>query len=270
MTERSLREIALETGTDKEGVHAYADAYERHLGHLRARPFTLLEIGVGGYADPNRGGASLRMWAAFFPAARIIGLDVEDKSRLAGDRITILRGDQGDRDFLERMALEHGPFDVVVDDGSHQSRHVVTSFEALFPHLADDGIYAIEDLQTSYWETFGGSSRPDRRGTSMSMLLGLADGVNYAELDIPRYEPTYTDRWVRSVTFYHNLAFVQKGPNLETSNRLPPHPRARRRYATARAVSRPRRVVRSLVPRGLRRAAVDIGRRVRGDHARHD
>jgi hypothetical protein len=273
LTETSLRSLAIEMGTDKEGAHHYADAYERHLGHLRDQPITLLEIGIGGHTDPHAGGASLRMWKAFFPRARIIGLDVTDKSSLAEDRITILQGDQGDKALLERIALEHGPFDVVIDDGSHWCKHVIASFEALFPHVTPNGIYAVEDLQTSYWETYGGSSGPDRRGTSMTMLQALVDGLNHAEYDLVGYEPTYTDQWITSLTFYHNLAFIQKGENVEPSHMLPPHPREARRFAkppkakatssTSTARRSPRRVIRSIVPRSLRRAAVDIGRSVR-------
>lgn len=79
------------------------------------------------------------------------------------------------------MALEHGPFDVVIDDGSHRCAHVIASFEALFPHVTPDGIYAIEDLQTSYRETYGGSSGADRTGTSMTMIQGRIDGLNHAD-----------------------------------------------------------------------------------------
>jgi hypothetical protein len=284
MTETTLREIALEQGTDKEGAHTYTEAYERHLGHLRGSPITLLEIGIGGYADPRQGGASLRMWKTFFPRAQIIGLDIHDKSALAEDRITILQGDQGDKAFLERIALEHGPFDVVIDDGSHRCRHVIASFEALFPHLTETGIYAIEDLQTSYWETYGGSSGADRRGTSMTMLQGLADGVNHAEYDIPGYEPTYPDLWVQAVTFYHNLAFVQKGPNTQPSHLLPPHPRPAQRFARpvvarpgatrraprARTMPRsPRALFRSVVPLAVRRIFVKGGRSLLGWFGRH-
>jgi len=263
MSETSLRTIALEKGTDKEGAHSYADAYERHFGHLRSEPITLLEIGIGGYADPGRGGASLRMWKEYFPFARIVGLDIEDKSGLAEDRITILTGDQGDKEFLDRIALQHGPFDIIIDDGSHRSKHVIASFGALFPHLTENGIYAIEDLQTSYWETYGGSSGLDRRRTSMTMLQSLVDGLNYAEFDLSFYEPTYTDEWVRSMTFYHNLAFIQKGPNLEPSHLLPPHPRETRRFAktsTGKASARrsPRRIFRAVVPLSIRHAAANL------------
>jgi cephalosporin hydroxylase len=147
--EPSLRELALAMRTDKEGAHAYAAPYERHIARLRHQPVTLLEIGIGGYSNQARGGASLRMWKAYFPAGTIIGLDIEDKSQFAEERITILQGDQGDRAFLRDLATRYGPFDIVIDDGSHRSEHVIASFEALFPHLRDGGVYVVEDLQAS-------------------------------------------------------------------------------------------------------------------------
>jgi hypothetical protein len=270
LSERPLRAIALEMGTDKEGAHAYADAYERHFAHLRHRPIRLLEIGVGGYADPKLGGESLRMWKEFFPLASIVGMDLYDKSSLAEDRIAIVQGDQSDAAFLDDVAARFGPFDIVIDDGSHVSAHVIASFGTLFRHLADDGIYAIEDLQTSYWErNYGGSSGEDRRGTSMTFLQSLVDGLNYAEFDIPNYVPSYSDTWVRSVTFYHNLAFIQKGPNLEASNFLPPHPRPRQVLNLAtpgrpkrRPASWPRRWIRRLIPKPVRAAIVGPARRI--------
>jgi hypothetical protein len=147
---------------------------------------------------------------------------------------------------------------------------VIASFRGLFPYLAEEGIYAIEDLQTSYWERrYGGSSREDRRGTSMSFLHELADGLNYAELDVPNYEPTAFDVAITSVTFYHNLAFIQRGRNDEPSNFLPPHPRSATVYAAVkpgaaggtsgakkprrRGGSPVRRLARRVVPEPVRR-----------------
>ncbi len=228
MDRPSLAALAAKHGTDKGGAHFYAGAYERHLMHLRDRPIRLLEIGIGGYSDPQAGGESLRMWKEYFAEGEIFGLDIHDKSTLAEERITILRGDQSDPVLLERIGRDHGPFDVIVDDGSHISAHIIASFKGLFRHLADDGIYAIEDLQTSYWQSYGGSSGRDRRGTSMTFLQALVDGLNHAEYDLVDYHPTFFDEWVVGVTFYHNLAFVQKGDNREPSTLLPPHPRPRR------------------------------------------
>ncbi len=271
IAEPSLRDLAIATGTDKEGGHSYTAAYERHLGRLRGQPITLLEIGVGGYADSAVGGASLRMWKSYFARGKVIGLDIEDKAHFSEDRIVIVRGDQGDPAVLEDLASRFGPFDVVIDDGSHRSDHVITSFQVLFPHVSDGGVYVIEDLQAAYWERYGGSSTPNASGTSMTLLQRLADGLNYAEFDIAGYEPTYTDLWITSIAFYHNIAFIEKGPNLERSNMLPPHPRASRRYArppARRPVHPFRRFARRVVPqpvrRILRRLAATATRAARG------
>ncbi len=53
-------------GTDKFGAHDYTPVYESLMREARRKPVRLLEIGVGGYASAL-GGASLRMWASYFP-----------------------------------------------------------------------------------------------------------------------------------------------------------------------------------------------------------
>ena len=207
--------LARKHGTDKWGTHRYAQHYHRYLEHLRDEPVNLLEIGVGGYSDPAKGGHSLRMWKEFFPRGHIFGMDIHDKSRLEEDRIRIFRGDQGDPDSLRAVAGHIGRLDIVVDDGSHLSEHVLTTFETLFPLLEPDGIYAVEDLQTSYWPEWHGSEDRESRDTSMAMLKRLVDGLNYEEFVDEDYAPSYTDRHVVAAHFFHNLAIIEKGENAE-------------------------------------------------------
>jgi len=201
--------------TDKAGTHHYTQHYQRHFSHLRDREINLLEIGIGGYSREKAGGASLRMWKHFFPKGRIHGLDIEDKSFVEEDRIKAYCGSQDDPELLRRIASEVGRLDIVIDDGSHVPEHILKTFEILFPLLADDGIYVVEDTQTSYWPEWGGHEDPENPGTSMAMLKRLTDGLNHVEFVTEPYEPTYTDRRVVGVHFYHNLVFIQKGVNDE-------------------------------------------------------
>lgn len=216
---RDLSRLATLYNSDKWGAHFYTPHYARHFGPLRRRPITLLEIGIGGYEDPYGGGASLRMWRAYFPKGRIYGVDIHDKSSHDEKRIRTFRGDQTDQAFLERVVREIGRPDIIIDDGSHINAHVVATFGILFPLLADDGIYVVEDTQTSYWPGYGGTH--DRRsgpGTSLGFLKDLTDGLNHAEFSGPGDTPTYFDRHIVSLQFYHNLVFIQKGLNDEPSN----------------------------------------------------
>ena len=210
-----LVDLAKKHGTDKWGTHRYAQHYHRYLEHLRDEPVNLLEIGVGGYSDPARGGNSLRMWKEFFPRGQVFGMDIHDKSLLEEDRIRIFRGDQGDAASLRRVAEEIGRIDIIVDDGSHLSEHVITTFETLFPLLEPHGIYAVEDLQTSYWPEWHGSEDLQSRDTSMAMLKRLVDGLNYEEFVLDGYEASYADQHIVAAHFFHNLAILEKGVNAE-------------------------------------------------------
>lgn len=214
-----LNKLAVHFKTDKWGTHRYTQHYQRHLQHLKNESFNLLEIGIGGYSRSGQGGASLRMWKHFFPNAQIFGMDIHDKSFVDEDRITTFVGDQSDPASLNAVADKIGELDVIIDDGSHRSPHVITTFETLFPRLKDGGIYAVEDTQSSYWPEWMGSEDLDAKHTSMGMLKRLTDGLNYEEFVDEDYEPTYTDLNVVGVHFYHNLVIIEKGRNAEGSNK---------------------------------------------------
>lgn len=218
-----LRKLALRFGTDKEGEHYYTQHYQRHFAPLRRRKLKVLEIGIGGYSYPEAGGQSLRMWKAFFPNSDIYGIDIHDKSYHDENRIKTFRGSQVDEGFLKSVLRQIGTPDIIIDDGSHLNEHVITTFKILFPALSSNGIYVVEDLQTSYWERvidtdWGGSKDLNASFTSMNFLKGLVDGLNHHEFTTSDYEPSYFDHHIVGMHFYHNLAFIQKGLNEEGSN----------------------------------------------------
>jgi len=216
-----LTELAVKYGTDKWGRHRYTPHYEFHLSHLKDESFTLLEIGIGGYQRKQAGGASLRMWKEYFGHAQILGLDIEDKSFVNEDRIRAYQGSQVDTTLLRNIVRDATNLRVVIDDGSHRNEHVLQTFAELFPMLPDDVIYIIEDTETSYREEYGGSRDLAARGTTMNMVKGLLDGLNYVEYTGPGYQPSYTERHVVGVHAYHNLVVIEKGLNDEERSRGP-------------------------------------------------
>ncbi|MDD5080328.1 MAG: class I SAM-dependent methyltransferase [Candidatus Omnitrophica bacterium] len=213
-----LMKLAAICRTDKWGEHWYARHYQEHFRRLRKKRMNVLEIGVGGYEDPDKGGASLLMWKYYFPRSAIYAIDVYDKSKLQEKRIKIFQGSQNDEKFLKDVFSRIGSLDIIIDDGSHMNEHVLTSFKTLFPLLKDGGIYAVEDVQTSYWPQYGGSSEDlNNPATAMGFFKKIADGLNYMELAEPGYEPAYFDRNITSIHFYHNLVIIYKGVNDERS-----------------------------------------------------
>jgi SAM-dependent methyltransferase len=164
--------VALHRGPRLFKWQHYYRIYDSHLRRHRRRGARVLEIGIGF-------GGSLPLWRRYFGrSARILGIDVNpDCRRHAGGNVSVEIGDQGDPAFLERIAREHGPFDVVIDDGSHAHAHQLTSFRTLFPHIRDGGVYACEDLCSSYWQDDygGGVGVP---GTYVEFLKSLIDEIN--------------------------------------------------------------------------------------------
>ncbi len=153
MSDNSLESIGLRNGTDKSSlVHNYLHHYQAQLGLGRYPVRTVLEIGV-------LDGASLRTWHEFMPDAVIIGMDIDERCKafeVLGIKVEI--GDQGDVTQLVATAVAHGPFDLIIDDGSHFWSHQILTFETLLPFLRPGGLYILEDIDTSfghYTEIYG-------------------------------------------------------------------------------------------------------------------
>ncbi len=128
----------------------YFEAYQATFDSRRGAPMKILEIGV-------MHGASLRLWKKYFqhPQTSIIGIDIDPACAqfdAASERIHVRIGSQADSAFLEGVVREFGPFDLIIDDGSHHSSHMIKSFNCLYAlGLKDDGIYFVEDLHANYW-----------------------------------------------------------------------------------------------------------------------
>ncbi|MBC7810817.1 MAG: class I SAM-dependent methyltransferase [Burkholderiales bacterium] len=208
---QSLNVLAYKYGTDKR-YHGYIPHYERYFEPLRKRALNVLEIGVGGYEDPYQGGESLRMWQEYFPCAMIYGIDIENKCPQDDKRIKTFRGSQNDPNFLEWVAAQIGRIDLIIDDGSHISEHIITSFKTLFPHLVSGGIYVIEDLYYAYCPAYGGNDEDlNEPRTSIAMLKSTIDGLHHKY--IPNRPSDCFDQSIAAVHCYPKIAYIFKVNN---------------------------------------------------------
>ena len=182
----------------------YLDIYDRALTGWQGRQVSFLEIGI------YKGG-SLRMWRDFFgPGSQLTFLDIDPACQaLELPGTTAIIGDQADRAFLGAVASAKGPFDLIVDDGGHQMHQQITSFQALWPHLADGGLYIVEDTHTSYWPGFGGGHRAP--GSFIEFAKDLIDKMHswYTEDDagFPLH-PLAAE--IGSIQFHDSLVVVEK------------------------------------------------------------
>lgn len=154
--------------------NGYLQHYDRHFSPLKQQPIRLLEIGV-------QAGGSLEVWAEYFQQAQlIIGCDIDPKCAslcYSDPRIKVLIGDVNSDDILGNLDALSQQLDVIIDDGSHHSKDIIRSFVQLFPRLAPGGIYLVEDLHSSYWESYGGGLYDPC--SSISFFKKLIDVTNW-------------------------------------------------------------------------------------------
>lgn len=125
------------------------------------------------------------MWEEYFAHAQIVGIDVDPEAKqFETGRIRIEIADQSNVADLVGIGARHGPFDLVVDDGSHMWDHQLTTLRCLLPFVKPGSYYILEDIDTSY-----GTHAPTYRGISevsaAQYLQKLADYmIGDAVLDI--------------------------------------------------------------------------------------
>ena len=125
------------------GIHKWTH-YDKLYNRLMARntgPISILEIGV-------QSGGSLSLWRkAFGPDAVLVGIDINPSCSEFTDGNTFIEiGSQVDATFLSAVTGKYGPFDVIIDDGSHFFHHQALSLELLLGSVKPGGVYIVEDI----------------------------------------------------------------------------------------------------------------------------
>lgn len=148
----------------------YLPVYEQFFARYRNRPVRLLEIGV-------KDGGSLQLWKRYLgPYAVIVGIDIDPEcAKLEEDQVHVRIGSQIDFEFLHMVNTEFGPFDVVIDDGSHLQSDMRSTFNHFYPLIDRNGVYVVEDLMCSYWEEYGGGF--GREGTFPEYMKSFIDAM---------------------------------------------------------------------------------------------
>jgi hypothetical protein len=217
---KNLRSISTQYNSDKL-EHGYIEIYETYFKEIRDMNLNILEIGI---AD----GDSLLTWSDYFKNSTIVGIDIHKiditEKKLNRNNIKVHQGSQSDELFINEIIKNYGNFDIIIDDGSHLTKDVIKSFHLLFPYLNNNGLYIVEDMQTSYNHFFGGNPFDLKYSkTHMNFFKDLTDRLNYQEIANPLYSLKKYDSTITNISFYHNLVFVKKGLNNKVSKEVLNH-----------------------------------------------
>ena len=159
----------------------FFEAYHNHFHRYIGKEVVFMEVGV------QSGGKIALLREYFGSGFTYIGVDINPACKMfeSADWIHIEIGNSGDPVFLQELKQKHPKVDIFLDDGGHtmtQQRHAL---QYLLPHVQPDGIYACEDLSTSFSTQFGGRQHSDirdeffRESTMMGMIHRTIDWLNY-------------------------------------------------------------------------------------------
>lgn len=210
--------FAKKYNTDKSSLnHGYTSFYWEFFKDKYKEINNVLEIGV-------LNGSSVKMWKDFFVNANIKAIDINPSCKMfEGERIEILIGEQQNHDFLKKEIVDKNMFfDFIIDDGSHLSEHQIQSFEYLFANcLSSGGIYIIEDVCCSYWESHGGGYK--KENTCIEYFKNKIDEINFygfvqnnildrrKEYLLKNYNlPTVFQKQIKKINFANSLIIIEK------------------------------------------------------------
>lgn len=197
----------IERGTDKVWRHRFDQLY-RQIVETVPDTATIFEIGVSD-------GCSHNAWADLFPEGTVIGFDLKPRPRRLHARVVHIQGDQNDSIALRAIGQINGPFDLVVDDGSHEMRHQIDAFEIFWPHVRIGGWYVCEDLHTSdlalrspqYAAKFNPTAEPT---TALDYFLALARETACRRGEVDEDTGARTLMPSRQFTFFSDAVAIRK------------------------------------------------------------
>ena len=183
-SENAEESVFTRYGSDKDTRHSYGDLYLQLLGES-TNP-QILEIGVGSVNDfPYAGlpaGGALRAFREKFPNSNIVGIDIDPNS------IEIINkegfhgfvADQTSDVSLHKvseMLSKFGRFDLIIDDGFHDTHANIRNLNKLFNLLSVTGTYVIEDIHESLIDFWGSIAKSLPGNIEIFDMRALRPGV---------------------------------------------------------------------------------------------
>lgn len=181
----------------------YFDIYDRHFSRYKGKNVVMLEIGIFH-------GGSLQMWKNYFgKGSRIYGIDINPECKKFEEKnIEIFIGSQSDRNFLREIKQKIPKVDILIDDGGHTMKQQIVTFEELYDHVKEDGVFLCEDLHTSYWPNYSGGVR--RRGTFIEYSKNFIDQLNAYHSKQRSFQVNDFTKTTDSIHYYDSMVVLEK------------------------------------------------------------
>lgn len=181
----------------------YFEIYDRHFSQFRDKEIVIVEIGVFQ-------GGSLQMWKKYFgPLAKIYGIDIDARCKgFEEENIEIHIGSQSDPEFLNKLKQIIPKIDILIDDGGHTMNQMRVTFDHLFDHVKENGVYLCEDTHTCYQWRYGGGYK--RSNSFIEYTKNIIDYIHGWHSEQNMLQVNQYTRSIHSIHFYDSIVLIEK------------------------------------------------------------
>lgn len=230
-----LQEIFSDLQLHSDKWEPYFDIYTRYLTEklfdLREKQEKLVFVEVG-----VQKGGSLQMWSEYLAwnwsglygqqyDYQIYGIDINpecEKLEYADKNVHVVIGNQENPLFWDDFLKKVPKIDFFIDDGGHFMNQQILTFEKVFPHINEGGLYICEDCHTSY-EFYNGGGL-GYKGSFIEYAKSYIDVIHknwWNELDTEMERRKLIGKDLTSVSFYDSIVVFEKDPKKEMKRVFP-------------------------------------------------
>ena len=145
---KGIRELLMESNSNKQSTHRYGFFYDMFLGYLHLRkgqPLNLLEVGVSQYEN-----GSLSVWSRSEQIARAVGVDIQDLPEGQIENTAFYKMDAYHRDTVDHLReVEGAKFDLIIHDGHATTENHTFFLDNYTDLLSENGYLVCEDVNST-------------------------------------------------------------------------------------------------------------------------
>ena len=205
----------LSTKLDQKIIgHGYAQFYEKYLDIYRNDKINILEIGTWK-------GASVAAFYHYFKKAIIFCIDKNFKFQFKSNRVNFFSCDTENsneiddlKKYLTKKDSEY--FEVIIDDGSHNYKDILSNFYRFFKSIKSGGYYIIEDFNHYRLHPSYMNDRPDNALDISEIFKFLLNKKHFKSDRLDRDFQNYCFENISNITThkgiqdYSYIAFLKK------------------------------------------------------------
>lgn len=136
--------------------HGFGEFYEKYLEKVKNKKINLLEIGIWE-------GSSIAAFNKFMPDANIFGIDRNFKLKYKSKKIFFFNCNTEKYNDLNnfKKKISKSKFNIIIDDGSHLLKDIISNLKFFYNLLEVDGYYIIEDFNHPEYYKYLNNSNGD-------------------------------------------------------------------------------------------------------------